>query len=233
MRVALEGNIGSGKSTLLGCIEAATRARAVTPQPPAPIRVICEPIDDWCRPLPFGSGASALQMAYADSGANGMAFQLFAMATRSREAMAAPSYDRAETVVYERNPFDVHIFPRLNHALGVFSDFDMHAFAAVAGALAAARPDLVPTRHIYLRTPVDTCLRRVRARDRAQEAGITAEYLSQLHRLHEEWYVDAVAEDPSAVLVLDGDLPSDGHADALQAFFTRIRSQAPCGRCPA
>ena len=56
-------------------------------------------------------------------------------------------------------------------------------------------PDLI----LYLRTPAQICLERIKARNRAEESGMTLEYLLQLERLHDEWLLD----NPGA-LVIDG-----------------------------
>ena len=56
-------------------------------------------------------------------------------------------------------------------------------------------PDLI----LYLRTPADVCMARIKERDRVEEVGIPLEYLQQLEGLHDEWLMD----NPDAIL-LDG-----------------------------
>jgi deoxyadenosine/deoxycytidine kinase len=57
-------------------------------------------------------------------------------------------------------------------------------------------PDVI----LYLRTPAEVCLGRIKARGRGEESGITLEYLLQLERLHDDWLLD----NPKGV-VLDGE----------------------------
>ncbi|XP_070574117.1 thymidine kinase 2, mitochondrial-like isoform X2 [Ptychodera flava] len=59
---------------------------------------------------------------------------------------------------------------------------------------------------VYLRTSPENCLKRIKERNRSEEAGITAEFLDVLHRLHEDWLIHKQFEVPAKVLVLDGDL---------------------------
>jgi Deoxynucleoside kinase len=48
-------------------------------------------------------------------------------------------------------------------------------------------PDLIPDGFIYLRASPDTCHRRMLHRKRAEEGGVTLEYLRGLHEKHESW----------------------------------------------
>jgi deoxyadenosine/deoxycytidine kinase len=40
---------------------------------------------------------------------------------------------------------------------------------------------------VYLRAKPETCLERIRTRNRPEEQSITLDYLNQLHERHEEW----------------------------------------------
>jgi deoxyadenosine/deoxycytidine kinase len=220
----VEGNIGAGKSTLLQAVGVGGR--------PAPrVAVLCEPIDEWCRPISDGAegaegaegvGASALELMYADPAENGLAFQVFAAATRTLDALRVPA--DADVVLYERNPFDADIFPALQRRRGAFSAFDAHAHRALLRALSTARPDLAPVAHVYLRASPETCLRRVRARARGQETTVDLRYLAELHELHEEWYRGALAAG-TPVLLLDAEVEAEGgvpHVGALTRFIAGL-----------
>ena len=60
------------------------------------------------------------------------------------------------------------------------------------------QPDLI----LYLRTPAEVCLQRIRERGRVEESGIELDYLLQLESLHDEWLLDG---GDSRVAVLDGE----------------------------
>ncbi len=60
------------------------------------------------------------------------------------------------------------------------------------------QPDLI----LYLRTPAEVCLQRIRDRGRVEESGIELEYLLQIEKLHDEWLLDG---GDSRVVVLDGE----------------------------
>lgn len=43
---------------------------------------------------------------------------------------------------------------------------------------------------VYLKTDPETCLKRIRARNRPEEASIDLHYLTELHQRHEDWLVN-------------------------------------------
>lgn len=46
---------------------------------------------------------------------------------------------------------------------------------------------LTPNGFIYLKASPDTCIQRLRHRARAEEVGVSEEYLGSLHDKHEDW----------------------------------------------
>lgn len=48
-------------------------------------------------------------------------------------------------------------------------------------------PGLVPDAFIYLRASPDTCHKRMMLRKRAEEGGVSLDYLRDLHEKHESW----------------------------------------------
>jgi deoxyadenosine/deoxycytidine kinase len=57
-----------------------------------------------------------------------------------------------------------------------------------------------PDAIIYLRTPAEVCLQRIKERGRVEEMSIPLDYLLQLENLHDEWLL----ENPKSI-VLDGE----------------------------
>lgn len=54
--------------------------------------------------------------------------------------------------------------------------------------------DCLPDLIVYLRTSPETALERVQARNRAEELGVSSEYLSRLHDAHEIWLVHSTQQ---------------------------------------
>jgi deoxyadenosine/deoxycytidine kinase len=53
---------------------------------------------------------------------------------------------------------------------------------------------------VYLRAKPETCLERIRTRNRPEEQSITLDYLNQLHERHEEWFS---SRNRTPVLIVD------------------------------
>ena len=110
-------------------------------------------------------------------------------------------YDKCHLTDSEKN--DLHITAGDKPVLASFEGvkfsfatcFDVY-FPEFFERLASLQPDLI----LYLRTPAEECLERIRERDRSEEVGIGLEYLLQLENLHDEWLLNH----PKAV-VLDGE----------------------------
>lgn len=63
---------------------------------------------------------------------------------------------------------------------------------------------------IYLQTDPDVVHERIERRGRPEEAGISAEYLRTLHRLHEAWLVEQkFGHLPAPVVTIDANVPLD------------------------
>jgi deoxyadenosine/deoxycytidine kinase len=57
---------------------------------------------------------------------------------------------------------------------------------------------------VYLRATPKTCIERIRARNRPEETSINLNYLTTLHRRHEEWLMpraDGATPSPPVIIV--------------------------------
>lgn len=57
---------------------------------------------------------------------------------------------------------------------------------------------------IYLKTSPETCMERIKARNRSEEKTIPMELLNALHERHEEWLIQGKFPVPAPVMVVDG-----------------------------
>lgn len=121
---------------------------------------------------------------YADMRKWSFHLQIFFLGHRARqhrELATTPESAIADRSIYE----DAYIFARALHHMGNLSERDYLAYRTVFDLVVDGlpRPDLL----IYLKAPVPVLMDRIRRRGRAIESGITAEYLSLLDALYEEW----------------------------------------------
>ena len=72
-----------------------------------------------------------------------------------------------------------------------------------------------PSGFIYLQTDPIICYKRLLKRNRQEEAGVSLEYLQQLHDKHEQWLIHktnvaaSIKEAPVLVIPCDDDFESD------------------------
>ena len=184
LMILLEGNIGAGKTTV-GRTLATSGA----------FEFVEEPTTTWQK----GFAANMLDLFYSDPHRWGFTFQICAFITRAKtwkEVLALTDHSR---VILERSVFcDRHVFAENCHRTELMSPAEYQLYCGLWDFLVSnycVEPDLI----LYLRTPAQTCLERIKARNRTEESGMTLEYLLQLEGLHDEWLL----ENPGA-LVIDG-----------------------------
>ena len=182
--ILLEGNIGAGKTTV-GRILATSQA----------FGFIEEPTTTWRE----GFASNMLDLFYDYPHRWAFTFQICAFITRAKtwkEVLALADHSR---VILERSVFcDRYVFAENCHRTGLMSPAEYQLYCGLWEFLVSnycVEPDLI----LYLRTPAEVCLERIQIRDRAEESGITLEYLLQLEKLHDEWLLD----NPKAI-VIDG-----------------------------
>ncbi len=180
MLVHLEGNIASGKSTLGDALHHSGQ-----------FHFIPEPVPVWQA----GFAINWLDRFYADMPRWSFTFQMVTFTTRV-QALAGRPADKI-TIAERSIGTDRYAFAPGLHATGGMDDHEWALYCAFWEAMApnVPQPDLL----LYLRTPADECLRRLQARNRSEETGVTLEYLEELGQRHDDWLL----ERPN-VVVLDG-----------------------------
>lgn len=183
--ILLEGNIGAGKTTV-GKVLAASDS----------FGFIEEPTTIWQE----GFASNMLELFYSDAERWAFTFQICAFITRAKtwyEVLALTNHSR---VVLERSIFcDRFVFAENCYRTGLMTPTEYQLYRGLWKFLVSnycVEPDLI----LYLRTPAEVCLERIKVRDRVEEAGIPLDYLLQLENLHDEWLLD----NPKTV-VLDGE----------------------------
>jgi deoxyadenosine/deoxycytidine kinase len=182
--ILLEGNIGAGKTTV-----GRTLAQS------GHLGFIEEPTRMWRE----GFTSNLLDQFYNEPRRWAFTFQICAFITRAktwREVLALTDHSR---VVLERSIYcDRNVFARNCFQTGLMTPAEYELYTGLWDFLVAhycVNPDLI----LYLRTPAEECLTRIRERDRSEEVGMEMEYLLQLERLHDEWLLEN-----SQAVVLDG-----------------------------
>jgi deoxyadenosine/deoxycytidine kinase len=176
--VSVEAAIGSGKSSLLKVLEGTIGAGGGWV-------VVQELVDQWrC----IGGQHNLLEAYYTDQERHAFSFQVNCVLSRIKslqEALnAAP--ESAEVVILERCwHSDRNTFGLMLHETGKISDLEWAVYEDYYQFATESAPAV--DGHIYLVAGTETCMDRLRRRNRSEEAGVTADYQARLVQCHEDW----------------------------------------------
>ena len=185
LMVLLEGNIGAGKTTVGRIIADSGH-----------FGFIEEPTRIWQE----GFAANMLDLFYSDTTRWAFTFQICAFVTRAKTWHEVWQQTDHRRVILERSIYcDRYVFAENCHQTGLFTEAEYQLYCGMWDFTVSQYVD-EPDAILYLRTPAEVCLQRIKARARFEETGIPLEYLLQLEHLHDEWLLD----NPKTIL-LDGE----------------------------
>jgi deoxyadenosine/deoxycytidine kinase len=177
--ISLEGNIGSGKSTLL------KQLREAEPN----WVYIDEPVDFWMK-TKNEKGQSLIEVFYQDIKRWSYTFQNAAVLSRGmlvQEALEKwMGTDKQAIFVMERCvETDKQIFAKMLHEDGMMDAMEWSLYEVWYKHIT----NLVPNINVYvwIDTPAEVCVDRIKMRGREGEEDIKREYLEKLERVHKEW----------------------------------------------
>ncbi|NQV49853.1 MAG: deoxynucleoside kinase [Candidatus Marinimicrobia bacterium] len=180
----LEGNIGAGKTSLGNVLKASSH-----------FEFLEEPVDTWRE----GFAGNLFEMFYTDMPRWSFTFQIMAFTTRAKTWSEILEKVKGDQVVLERSIYtDRNVFAKNLYAVGAMNDSEWQVYQQLWEFLAqnyCEKPDKI----LYLRTPAELCLERIKMRGRDEEQQMPLDYLKRLENLHDEWLLDH----PDVVL-LDG-----------------------------
>jgi deoxyadenosine/deoxycytidine kinase len=150
---------------------------------------------------------------YSDMRSWSFHLQVFFLGHRAeqhRRMAISPVSAICDRSIYE----DAHIFARALQQMGNMSERDYAAYRRLYQIVVDRLP--APDLLIYLEASVATLLARIRGRNRAIEAGISAEYLRLLNSFYADWMADW---DLCPVLTIPADrldfVRQAGHLDVI------------------
>jgi deoxyadenosine/deoxycytidine kinase len=208
--ISLDGNIGAGKTTLLESLHEAFPG----------LVLVKEPVEDWLQ-MKNERGKSILQLYYDDPKRYAYTFQHTALMTRIRNTrQAIASAPENAVVVCERSILtDRHIFAEMLHNDKMLSPIEWDLYLMWYDLLAEhMKVDGI----LYINTPPDVCLGRIRHRGRTGEENIQLKYLEQVDQTHKNW----IGSTPIPVLTITTEQASErsGMVASLRQFVDQLRS---------
>jgi deoxyadenosine/deoxycytidine kinase len=179
--VVIESNIGGGKSTCLGLL-----------QKNSDFQCHYEPVHKWENmPCSNGQQINLLHDFYSNPNLYAFELQEWARLTFLQDLLASGPPKGAGTVlahIRERCVFSCEVFVAAGQFLTPAQETIVTGWQELlwdANGLGSykLRPDVV----IYLQVSPDTCLARVRNRNRTGEESITRQYLGRLENEYQRW----------------------------------------------
>ena len=180
----LEGNIGAGKTSLGNVLKASSQ-----------FEFLEEPVDTWRE----GFAGNLFEMFYTDMPRWSFTFQIMAFTTRAKTWSEILEKVSGDQVVLERSIYtDRNVFAKNLYAVGAMNDSEWQVYQQLWEFLAQHYCDK-PDKILYLRTPAELCLERIKMRGRNEEQQMQLDYLKRLEDLHDEWLIPH-----PDVILLDG-----------------------------
>ncbi|XP_057805128.1 uncharacterized protein LOC131020375 [Salvia miltiorrhiza] len=177
--LCVEGNISVGKTTFLQRIANETLELRDL------VEIVPEPVDKWQNVGP--DHFNILDAFYAEPKRYAYTFQNYVFVTRvmqERESCGGMKPLR----LMERSVFsDRMVFVRAVHEAKWMNEMEISIYDSWFDPVVSSLPGLIPDGFIYLRASPDTCHKRMMLRKRAEEGGVSLDYLRDLHEKHESW----------------------------------------------
>ncbi|MCB1059619.1 MAG: deoxynucleoside kinase [Calditrichaeota bacterium] len=202
--IAVAGNIGAGKTTL------ATRLASQLGW-----KCYLEPVID----NPY------LPDFYADMSRWSFHLQVYFLSKRFQNQIDIEQDESScvqDRTIYE----DARIFAQTLRKRGFMSDRDWENYQALFASMAGQlkRPDLV----IYLKSDVESLVKRIAQRGREFEKSIDTDYLGDLNQAYDQWC--AGREDKLLVATIDTTSGADEEevfSEALRLLKTKLQIELP------
>ncbi|KAI8550568.1 hypothetical protein RHMOL_Rhmol06G0117200 [Rhododendron molle] len=175
----VEGNISVGKTTFL------QRIANETLELQDLVEIVPEPVHKW---QDVGENHhNVLDAFYAEPHRYAYTFQNYVFVTRVMQERESSGGIKPLRLM-ERSVFsDRMVFVRAVHEANWMSEMEISIYDSWFNPAISWWPGLIPDAFIYLRASPDTCHKRMMLRKRAEEGGVSLDYLRDLHEKHENW----------------------------------------------
>jgi deoxyadenosine/deoxycytidine kinase len=154
-------------------------------------------------------GENLLQLFYRDPAKYAFVFQVHIFHTFIAELdRVRRDFPRVRTIVCERSiASSRHVFAHMLRDAGHLSAVEFAVYEAMFDCVDDAA---YPQHIVYIDVPVDTCLARIRRRDREGEDGITEAYLNQCEYRYHHCIQKMYQTHPAQITWVDGDPKKKG-----------------------
>lgn len=190
--VSVEANIGAGKTTFINKFLEKTKDSKK-------FMLIPEPVDRWME-IKGADGKHSLDMFYSNQHENALPFQFIALITRrdtilemvEKAKKIEEEIGEEVILITERTVIsDRHIFALMQNQKGNINELGMIAYDLWNDRFCK---ESSVDKILYIITPADCCLERIRKRGRTGEDSINIEYLREVQKAHDDFYNNVISK---------------------------------------
>jgi len=192
--ISVDGNVGAGKSTLLNAIKWRLQL-----ENRRDVVVVEEPVAEWTK-ITDGT-KNILHCLYEAPDRYAFAFQtLVALTTMKANFVTAYEHPEARVILSERSLLSSrYVFAEALKDDGAMNDIEMKVYEALFKENVEW---MHPKKNIYLKTSPESCIERIRKRDREEERGINIDW----SRKYQGYYDRALyREEVDHPIIIEGD----------------------------
>jgi deoxyadenosine/deoxycytidine kinase len=187
--IVIDAEIGAGKSTLLKVLSERLEV------PGREICIITEPVELWKE-------IGALDDFYSDVKRNAYKFQTFTFVTRVNKCLEEFK-DKNTLYIIERSIYsDKDIFVEMLYKEGNFTELEYKMYLEWWHMWKKIMP-FEPSAFVYLKTPLELCLKRIQERARGKEVSVDIKYHKDLKKQHVD-FMNKRREEGFQTFELDG-----------------------------
>jgi deoxyadenosine/deoxycytidine kinase len=204
--LSVEGNIGVGKSTFTRLLQDNFNGSVI----------VSEPVDMWLN-TKTNSGENILGLFYKDIPRWGYTFQNLAYVTRMMKIQDAINSDN-NTIFLDRSlGTDRFVFEKMLFDDGLITDIEHKMYELWCDFYQNYVNKTNSWKYIYLRCSPETAYERIKKRGREEEKDISLEYLTKLHKYHEDWLCNI-----PDILIIDCDKDFESDTAYQKEIFEEI-----------
>ncbi len=206
--IAIEGNIGVGKSTFTNIMKKTFNNSVV----------VSEPVDMWLN-IKTESNENILGLFYKDIPRWGYTFQNLAYVTRMMKIQDGINSD-SDIIFLDRSlGTDKNVFEKMLHDDGLVTDIEHDMYNIWSTFYEKYVSKHNNWKYIYLKCDPQTAYDRIQKRGRNEEKNITLEYLTKLHKYHEDW-LNKKSDD---ILIIDCNKDFENDIDYQTIIINQIK----------
>lgn len=208
----IEGNIGTGKTTLM---------KKLSERYSDNTEFLFEPVGVW-QSFRDEKGTNLLDLFYKDQERWSYTMQTVAFLSRMQDITRTQVRNLRFS---ERSVFtDIYVFAENCYLKGKMNKVEWDLYNSWFTWLTTSKlvDKLNPDGFIYIRAEPEKSMERLKKRARTEEDGVPLEYLTDIHKRHDEWLLSKDMTTP--VLVIDANEDFLGNEDRLEAIMGQIET---------